>query len=226
MAGGVAGTPTGRILTAMTYRRLTLILLGMAAALLVACGGDGGGSSSSHTVSPRTPESKVSTGIGDLDQPLNTALSGDEIEMARLTGYQRANCSPFPSGDSPPPLCRSEEADKTSVEVFGTVGCDGKVAWVRPEAVPDAYRSALGGDTVKLAGVYAPKPPANRFDSQYVAVMTTGSSSGVAVYIRNGRIGGLEDACGNVSRLLGPDRVASFVIQPTPGAGTAAAATP
>src|SRR5207249_4670104 len=122
MAGGVAGTPTGRILTAMTYRRLTLILLGMAAALLVACGGDGGGSSSSHTVSPRTPESKVSTGIGDLDQPLNTALSGDEIEMARLTGYQRANCSPFPSGDSPPPLCRSEEADKTSVEVFGTVG--------------------------------------------------------------------------------------------------------
>ncbi len=207
----------------MTYRRLALILLGIAAALLVACGGGGDGSSSSHTVGPRTPENKVSTGIADLDQPLNTALSGDEIEMARLTGYQRVKCSPFPGGDSPPPVCRSDEADGTPVEVFGAVKCDGKLTWVRPEDVPDTYRSSLGGDNVKLAGVFAPRPPAARFDSQYVAVMTSGPPTGVAVYIHSGRIVALEDACGNVSRLLATDRVASFVIQPTPGAGTAAA---
>ena len=205
----------------MTCRHLTVILLAVVAALLVACGGGGGASSTSQTVGPRTPVNKVTTGVPDLDQPLNTALSGDEIEMARLTGYQKVDCSPFPGGDNPPPICRSDETSGTPVEVFGRVNCDGKLAWVRPEDVPDAYRSSLGGGNVKLAGVYAPKPPAARFDSQYVAVMTSGTAAGVAVYIHNGRIVAVEDACGNVSRLLGADRVASFVIQPTPGAGTA-----
>ena len=209
----------------MSFRVLSLILFGIVAGAVVACGG-GGGKGSSETVGPRTVESRVTTGIPDLDQPLNTALSGDAIEMARLTGYQRVNCSKFPVGDNPPPVCRQDEADGTSVEVFATVTCQGKLSWVRPEDVPDAYKSALGGENVQLAGVYAPKPATSRFDSQYVAVITSGPPSGVGVYIHSGRIVALEDACGNASRLLAADRVASFVIQPTAGAGTAVAATP
>src|SRR5207302_272137 len=127
------------MLAARRSRRVTLGFLAVVTAGAAgAWGGGGSKGANSDTASARGVEIKVTRGRADLDQPLNTALSGDEIEMARLTGYQKVNCSPFPAGDNPPPLCRSDEADGTSVEVFGTVTCDGKLSWVRPEDVPDA----------------------------------------------------------------------------------------
>ncbi len=212
----------------MTRRRLWLLpVAGAVAVALVACGGGGGTNTTSRTVASTGIVTKVTTNVPEINQVLNTALSGDNIEMARLTGYQRIPCAATPSGNPPPPLCRSTEAEGTPVEVFAQIGCDGNVTWIRPEDVPDGYKAALGASDTQLEAVYATTAFAARYESQYVAVIKNpkredGSSGSTAVYLHNGRIVALEDDCGNPARLIGNERVAAFVVPPTATAGTPA----
>ena len=200
----------------MTRRRLWLApLAGSAVLAFASCGGGGGTTTTSRTVGPTGITIKVTTNVPEINQVLNTALSGDNIEMARLTGYQRVPCAEQPSGPNPAPLCRSTEPEGTPVEVFGQVKCDGGITWVRPEDVPDVFKGSLGSSDAQLHAVYATTPFAARLESQYVAVINA-----VGVYIHNGRIVALEDDCGDPNRLLAAERVASFVVPPTAVAGT------
>lgn len=211
--------------------RSTLIVaaIAMLALAAVACGGGDDTSDGDATpgVTPRpTSVDRAETGDRSLDGTLNTALAGNVIEMAALAGYQRRPCAVAPA-DASAPACREGEAAGTDVEVLPVAQCE--LAWVRPEALPQAFASALGDGPLRLAAVYKPAMPAgapNAADAEYVAVIATGERSGrpggVALAIRGGRIVSAETDCGGLPRLVAPERVASFIVEPRAGAETTA----
>ncbi len=105
------------------------------AATLAACGGGG---KSSKT--PTAPAAAHVTSIPEVDHLIDAAESVDVIALAGLTGYEKVPCSTSATGQpGEPPVCRSGEADGDTVEVLASTACEG--GWVRPEAVPEAYRS-------------------------------------------------------------------------------------
>lgn len=200
-------------------RRMAFVLIAIAVtALAIACGGGDGGGSNGDIVARPTSVDRSDTGDRSLDGTINAALNGDVIEMAALAGYQHRACETAPEGASAP-ACREDEIAGTDVEVLPVTRCES--AWVRPEAVPDAFESALGDQPLRLAAVYRPKPadgvPAEQ-QPEYVAVIATGArdgrQTGVALAVRGGRILSAETDCGGIDRLFGEDRVASYVVEP------------
>lgn len=201
-------------------------------ALLGACGdddtvvttttvasGDGGGNDDPPP---------VRTGIAELDTIIADALAGEQdayIEMAALTGYQRLNCV---TGDSDEflPQCRDTDEPGAEVEALPVVGC--LPAWIRPEQVTDQYRQSLPAGETDLLAVYDPAPDTpvinGGFGATSVLVFSTGTNNdgnprGTALHILDGRIVLVEPSCDNVSELLAPERVESYIIEPTPAAG-------
>jgi hypothetical protein len=198
--------------------------------LLLACGG-GKTATTGQPVAGHRIERRANTGVPLLDQALDAALAADRIEMAGLTGYQRIACAA--QGDAAHPSCRNNEAAGLPVEIFPTEGCDG--GWVRPEYLPDAYAAALEGKDPKLAAVYQPAAAIDSYGAQYIAVIATGkhengATSAVALHVKDGRIIGLENDCGDALRLFAAQRVAAWVLRPnasapegaTPAAGGSA----
>jgi hypothetical protein len=194
-------------------------LLAAIAATFVACGGDGTETTTSTSEPPRPrPTLAVSSGLPEIDQLLIAAIAKDDIELAALSGYQRIACG---TGDGTP-VCRENEPEGTEVDVLAASACED--GWVRPEEVPDAFRLALEPDTPQLLAVYRPVYPEGAFGSNLgataVAVLDTGSRDdgtpkGVALHIREGRVVWIETDCPELSELLDPARIESFIIEPT-----------
>jgi hypothetical protein len=91
--------------------------------------------------------------------------------------------------------------------------------------VPDAFRLALAPDEPSLAAVYLPNYAEATFGGGFgatiVAVFRTGAHEdgqpkGTSFHISNGRVVWIQNDCTNFDELLTPDRIASFVIEPTP----------
>lgn len=199
--------------------------------LLGACGDDGT-VVTTMTVAPGDggdgDAPPVRTGVAELDTIIADAIAGEQdayIEMAALTGYQRVNCV---TGDSSEfvPQCRDTDEPGAEVEALPVVGC--LPAWIRPEQVTDQYRQSLPAGETDLLAVYDPAPDTpvinGGFGATSVLVFSTGTNSdgnprGTALHIRDGRIVLVEPSCDNVSELLAPERVESYIIEPAPAAG-------
>jgi hypothetical protein len=154
-----------------------------------------------------------------VDQLLVAAIAKDDIELAALTGYQRVPCAA--EGSFLAPECRVGEEIGTEVDVLAASACDD--GWVRPEEVPDAFRLALEPDTPELLAVYRPAYGEGTFGggfgSNVVAVFDTGARDdgtpkGVALHINDGRVVWIEADCPELSELLLPERIESFIIEP------------
>jgi hypothetical protein len=194
-----------------------------AAVMIAACSGGG---KKSPTVDAPTRVPVVIPGTDVVVLPLNAALKSDAVELARLTGYTSVACttnSSSPAAQAPP--CREGEDNGTKVDVFARLACDG--SWVRSELVPGEYGVAMAGGP-KLYGVYAPKRVAGAFGSdlgiEQVVVMTNGkrldgSTNGFALHTKNGRVVMLQTVCDSLERLVSPDVVDSFIVDPTKAAG-------
>ncbi len=204
----------------MKPRTMLVLLAAATIALAAGCGGDdeGGDGGEDGVLARPTSVDRAGTGDQSLDGTLNAALDGDVIEMAALAGYQHRACEAAPQGASAP-ACREGEAAGADVEGLPVTRCD--LAWVRPEAVPDAFAAALGDQPLRLAAVYRPKPADGAVleqPAEYVGVIATGAREGaqtaVALGIRGGRIVSVETDCGGIDRLLGEERVASYVVEP------------
>ncbi|MEX2246092.1 MAG: hypothetical protein WEC75_05350 [Dehalococcoidia bacterium] len=182
--------------------------------LLAACGGDGN-DVTTRTVAPGSPGPRPNVGytnVPQVDQVLNTALSRDSIELARITGYQRVGCANEPQAFADGPICRSpDEPDGQEVEVFPHSGCQDD--WIRPEQIPDIYRAQFDRDGVQVYAVYTPAGDAVRYGAEYVAVVTAGDEA-AALYIHDGRLVSLEVGCVDVGGLLDDARVDNFLFQP------------
>jgi hypothetical protein len=166
------------------------------------------------------PTLAVSTGDLSLDKVIVESLSRDDIALAGLTGYQLRPCVPVGT-PAEEPECREGEEPDTEVEVLAGSSCTN--AWIRPEVVPDAFRLSLAPDEPKLLAVYRPTYAEGTFGGGFgaaaVAVFDTGARvdgtpKGVSMHILDGRIVWLQNDCANVSELLEPDRIASFIIEP------------
>lgn len=202
--------------------RIAVIVLVAVAALMGACSG---GKSATKTDQPSaagpapTPVEIKVPGTEPVVLVLNAALAGDAIELARLTGYSQIGCA---DGAAPTqgPTCREGEDAGKQVDAIGASQCAG--SWLRPEAVPDAYRTALPGSST-LYAMYVPKADATAFGSslgtQFVLVMQSGaradgSPNGAALHIKDGRIVLLQTPCDSFLQLVNPESVNSFVIAP------------
>jgi hypothetical protein len=207
------------------------LLIGTAVAALLAFAACSGGSSSTRTAVAPIPR-VANTGIPALDQSLDAALAPDDIEMARLTGYERIPCAK--QQDAAHPQCRDNEDEGTTVEILPLLGCE--PGWVRPEDLPDAYHDALVDKDPELVGVYAPAAGIDPYNADYVAVISTGkhdngANAAIGLHFRQGRIVAMEDDCGDSLRLLSDDRIARWLLrpgatapEPTPTSPTAAPA--
>jgi hypothetical protein len=209
-------------------------------ALAAACGGGGGGTkTTAQTVSPSNTSKQhtpvVLTGTPDLDQVIGAALAANDIELAGLAGYEKVACKKDSTEKAgAPPACRESESDGTQVEVLASSACD--LGWVRPEQVPDAFRSNLSPEKPELVSVYKPHVnPADfggGFGADAVAVFRTnkhvdGQAGGVALHIKVGRVVWIEADCRNLTELTAPQRVDSIIFDPAVGAVPATAtATP
>ena len=204
------------------------------AVLVAACGG-----SETKTVVRTAPASVAPkrapvtvTGAPALDQVLGAAIAVDDIELAGLTGYQKVSCKKGSSdGPGEPPSCRPNESDDTSVEVLPSSACsDG---WVRPEQVPDAFRFTLRAAPELLAVAKPHIDPAvfgGGFGAEEVAIFRTGTHAegqpaGVALHIKDGRVVWIEADCHDLSELVAPEKVDSFVFDPK-GIATASSPAP
>ncbi|HEY7801366.1 MAG TPA: hypothetical protein VIE40_01710 [Dehalococcoidia bacterium] len=218
----------------MTKIAVLLTMLAAAACAFGACGGSDTTTTTravptTGTVAP-VIEHKAHTGDASLDQVLDTALAQNQIEMARLTGYEKVPCAK--QADAQHPACRSDEKVGANVEVLPKLGCDSPTL-VRPEDVPPVYGTALGGSNPTLTAVYQPASDVDAFGAQDIAVIATGkhdngADKAVALHIKNGRIVAIEDDCGDALKLIDTSRVASWVVRPGasgPDTPTAAAAT-
>ena len=185
---------------------------------LVACGGDGTETTTTTTTPPEPrPTLAQSSGLPEVDQLLVAAIAKDDIELAALTGYQRVPCGT----DDVAPACREGEENGTEVDALAASACDD--GWVRPEEVPDAFRLALEPDTPELLAVYRPVYADGTFGDGFgattVAVFDTGTREdgtpkGVALHINEGRVVWIEADCPELSELLLPERIESFIIEP------------
>lgn len=214
---------------AMRVILIVAAVLGLGA-LVGACGGDDTVVTTT-TVAPGdggADEPPVRTGIAELDRIIADGLAGEQdayIELAALTGYQRVAC--VTSGGEFAPQCRDTDDPGAEVEALPVVGC--LPAWVRPEQVTDEYRQVLPAGETELLAVYTPAPDTpvinGGFGATSVIVFSTGTNSdgnprGTALHVRDGRIVLVEPSCDNVSELLEAERIASFIIEPTPAAGS------
>jgi hypothetical protein len=217
------------ILREMQYRAGFLALSALALVLAAACAGSSGTTTNVRTVEPgsRVTPNAV-TGTGELDTLIVAAVGGDDIALAGLAGYQKLPCKKAPAPGELAPTCRATEDEGTEVEALPVSGCDR--ALVRPEQVPDAFRTAFPGKDTNVLSVYRPKAdPAvygGGFGAGEVIVFTTGthpntSPMGAALHVKDGRIVWLESDCDNVSALVAPNRVDSFILDlsGTPGSG-------
>jgi len=105
--------------------------------------------------------------------------------------------------------------------VLARSGCD--TGWVRPEAVPDAYSTALKNGEPQLFAVYVPKSAPGAFGSdlgaQYVIVLSAGrhddgTAAGVALHVKAGRIVWLQTDCQQFLALVSQDVVESYLVKP------------
>jgi len=197
-------------------RAAVLLACVTVAAMLVACGGDDT-TTTSRTVSAGSPQAGRTvvayTNIPQIDQALNNAIAGDEIELARITGYQQVACAETSEGPEAPPICRQpDESVGQAVEVFPYSRCE--VTWVRPEQVPDVYQEAFDREGLELYAAYTPSAFATRYGTEYVAVVVDSDGNGVAIHTREGRVVFLEDDCDNLPALVAPERAANFIKQP------------
>ncbi len=204
--------------------RIIALVLATSALLIAACSGGGGKKSATNTDQPSSGPAPTAVeikvpGTEPVVLILNAALAGDNIELARLTGYTQLGCVAG-DGSTQAPGCREGEDAGKQVDALGALQCDG--SWLRPEAVPDAYRSALPA-TSTLYAMYVPKPNSAAFGAslgaQFVLVMQSGaradgSPSGVALHIRDGRVVMIQTPCDSFQQLVNPDVVNSFVISP------------
>jgi len=210
-------------------------IAGIAAVLALAAAACAGGGGTTTTVRTVPAAASAVTGVAEVDRLVAAAESGDAIELAALTGYTRVACDPQAGDTGDAPKCRDSEGGGAEVEVLASSGCDR--AWVRPEQVPDTYRSALA-DGVRLYAVYEPNAAAEASTrgsgAQYVIVLVgsnreDGPAAGVALHVKDGRVTWLERSCAQVGELVGADRVRSFVVAPagpTPAAETPTAPPP
>ncbi len=196
---------------------LRVLVIGVLAAIVVACGS--GGDNAASTATPTPADNYAPTGKVEVDHLINAALQVDTIEMAALTGYQKVPCTR--SGASypgAPPACRENEQEGAEVEVLPSTSCD--FAWVRPEQVPDLYQSVLG-TAPQLNSVYSLNPGLFSFAAGEVIVLQTGtrsdgSPSGVAFYVKDGRIVRAQTGCRSFQELTDPGLVQSFIVAPPP----------
>lgn len=205
------------------------VLACLAVASAACRGGSGGGGSkpqASVTVEEQpsgpapTPVVIKVPGTEPVILPLNAALASDPIELARQTGYSSPACTPDQNAPQAGPVCRAGEDAGSPVVAVAALQCEG--SWLRPEAVPDAYRAVLGAEP-HLFAMYVPKHPAGAFGSnlgaQFVVVMQGGSRldgtpAGFALHIKEGRIVMLQTICSSFDALVSSDVVDSFVVAP------------
>ena len=163
---------------------------------------------------------------------LDTALAQNQIEMARLTGYEKVPCAK--QADAQHPACRSDEKRRcTSVEVLPKLGVTIRRHSSARRTCRRSTATALGGSNPTLTAVYQPAPDVDAFGAQDIAVIATGkhdngADKAVALHIKNGRIVAIEDDCGDALKLIDTSRVATWVVRPGasgPDTPTAAAAT-
>lgn len=204
------------------FRLAGIAVLSTVTLLVVAACGDDGTDTTTSTATPpeARPTLAVSSGLPEVDQVLVAAIGKDDIELAALSGYQRVACGAV--GSFLAPACRATDSVGDQVEVLPASACED--GWVRPEEVPDAFRLALEPDTPKLLAVYRPVYADGTFGGGFgatvVAVFDTGSREdgtpkGVALHLKEGRVVRIEADCPDLSELLAPDRIGSFIIEPT-----------
>jgi len=196
-----------------------------AALIAFACGGGSGTTVTERTVSadetPRPkPTLEMSSGFAEVDAVIAAALAQDDIELAGLTGYQKLPCrAPEEAGDGPE--CREGESAGAEVEVLAATTCEN--AWVRPEAVPDAYKVSFAPDPPELVAVYTPRFSDTAFGGGFgataVAVFKTGIhenglTRGTALYINKGRTVWIRSDCADLVELLDPAGVDTYLIAP------------
>lgn len=203
--------------------RCPAVVLCVALAMTAAACSGGGKAKTAATVAPGDAPTQVTIKIPGTEPVvlvLNAANAGDAIELARLTGYSAKACST--SGANGSPACRDEEKDGTDVQVLAAMACDR--SWIRPESVPDAYKSALS-EGAKLIALYKPKRGAGAVGAdlsvEYVLVMQSGNrndgtADGAALHIRDGRVVMIETPCAGFLQLINADRIDSYVVNPTP----------
>lgn len=210
---------------------LLVLSLAVLTVLLGACGGDGSTTPSQTTSGNGRDVEFQSTGEPTLDNMARNALLADNIELAKLTGYQKTPCGVNP--DDPlgaPPECRPTEPPGTQVDIFPVLGCD--KAWTRPEQLPDVYAASIGGHDTTLYAAYQPRALSGAFQPDYILVFKrktdhdNGASAGFALHVRQGRIVSLEGDCGDLTRLVAGDRVDNFLVKPPEGAARSTSASP
>ncbi|MBI5288069.1 MAG: hypothetical protein HY873_03760 [Chloroflexi bacterium] len=201
-----------------------------AALIGAACGGGSGTTVTERTVGARTfipkPTLEASSGFPEVDAVIAAALVQDDIELAGLTGYQTLPCETAEeAGDGPE--CREGESPGTEVEVLAATTCEN--GWVRPEAVPDAYKVSFAPDPPELIAVYTPRFNDSTFGGGFgataVAVFKTGVrenglTRGAALYINKGRTVWIRGDCADLVELLDPAGIDAYLIAP-PGADAA-----
>jgi hypothetical protein len=192
-----------------------MLLAGVVIMALAACNDSG----TETTV--RTPNSDdepaISTGIGDVDHIVNTALAVEGVELAGLTGYQHIPCVEESEGAASPPVCRETEEVGQEVEAYPVLQCE--LAWMRPEVLTDVYLQALGDDP-RLVTIYRPQARPLVLEADYVAVFDTNTGddrAGVALSIQDGRIVQVEYDCNNFAGLYADEKVQEFVVAPEGG---------
>jgi hypothetical protein len=191
------------------------ILLGLVlSASLAACDGGGGTETTVRTPGGSSGET-IATGVPELDHVVNSALAGNFLELAGLTGYQMIGCVEEAEGLSSPPVCRQGEDVGQEVEGFPTLRCE--LVWLRPEVMTDTYREAIG-ESPEVFAVYGSAERPLVLSSDYVAVLRTGGDdaepAGVALSVLEGRVISLEYSCGDFATLSAPERVQDFIIAP------------
>lgn len=212
----------------------TLLACSIAAAVAVACSGGGGGTTTVvRTVAPAVPSPTVApSGVDEVDRIARSAVAGDVINLAALTGYAHVPCTTSPPsspkiGDPPP--CEAGQADGRIVEALPVTGCG--PGWAQPIDAVGAYRVALAGRGVTLDAVYVPQPGPSptgaAYREQYVVVIKvdtgTGARRDVALHIFGGRVVWVETACPPDADLAATSRAQSFLVGPAATTVTPAA---
>jgi hypothetical protein len=202
-------------------------LAALVLAVAAACGGGGGTTTNVRTVAagPNVTPNAV-TGSGELDQLIVSAIGGDDIQLASLVGYQKLACKKAPAPGELAPVCRESEDEGAVVEVLPVSGCDRTL--VRPEQVPDAFKTAFPGKDTEVLSAYRPKPDPNAYGGGFgagqVIVLRTGTHQngtpmGAALHVKEGRVVWLESDCDNLFALVDPARIESSILDlsGTPG---------
>jgi hypothetical protein len=216
----------------MRIRLVTLGFLALAGAMAAtagACGGSGNDGPSNTPAPAAATSAPGPTGVYEVDHVIESAISGNVIELAALAGYQHVGCQG--AGNAVAAQCYGGEAPGTKVEALAFSTCDH--SWVRPEHVAEQYKQLLPSGQVSLYAVYRANDTSNTFEggfgAGYVVVLAAGKRSdgqaaGVALHMKDGRVTWIEHECKGIFELIAGSRVKSMIIAPggtkpaTPGA--------